>query len=312
VRPTLQAVQHSRLAAITVAMAVLLAGLGVWQVPNLLSAGPIAMVYSYQPNKSVAQGDVVKLTVDGRQALMYKPAILRTYPSLSLPVVYFLHGQPGSEDDWLDGGAALPSILDQLIANKTIPPLVAVMPDGSNDHFAAGVWSNTAQGQMSETWIMDSLMPAVAQRVHALGGKCTGIEGYSEGGFAAANIAIHYPSKFGFVASFSGYFDADPTAFGPAVAANSPSITARQLAPADRMPFFLGAGTTDLYRPPTEAFAAELSALNWKPTTLVIVPGSHSMGTWRTLIAESLAWMGKQWKTSATQSGATSICSPQF
>jgi enterochelin esterase-like enzyme len=311
-QPLVRRARDSRRVAVALAAAVLMAGLGMSQVPNLLSAGPVAMVYSYQPNQSVAQGDVVTLTVDGRQALMYKPAILRTHPSLSLPVVYFLHGQPGSQDDWLRGGAALPNILDQLIANKTIPPMVAVMPDGSADHFAVGVWSNTAQGQTSETWIVDSLMPMVARQVHTLGAECTGIAGYSEGGFAAVNIAMHRPDKFGIVASYSGYFDADPAAFGPAVAANSPSITARQLNSADRMPIFLGAGSTDVLRGTTEAFAKELSGLNWKLTTLVISPGSHSMGTWRTLIAESLTWMGKTWKTSTTQNGARSVCSPQF
>jgi len=304
--------RHSRPVAVAVAAAILLTGLGISQAPKLLSVGPVALVYSYQPNESVAQGDVVKLTVDGRQALMYKPAILRTYPSLSLPVVYFLHGQPGSQEDWLSGGAALPNILDQLIASKTIPPMVAVMPDGGDDHFAAGLWSNTAQDQTSESWIIDRLMPTVEHQVHSLGPDCTGIAGYSEGGFAAVNIALHYPDKFRMVASYSGYFDADPTAFGPAVAANSPTITAQQLAPTDRMPIFLGAGTTDVFREPTEAFAHELTGLNWKPTTLVIAPGSHSMGTWRTLIAESLTWIGKTWKTSTTQSGAKSVCSPQF
>jgi lysylphosphatidylglycerol synthetase-like protein (DUF2156 family)/enterochelin esterase-like enzyme len=311
-RPGLRRARRSRVVIVAVVIAVLATGLGAWQVPNLLSAGPLAMVYNFQPNKQIAPADVVMLTVDGRHALMYKPAILRTYPSLSLPVVYFLHGQPGTEQDWLDSGADLPSILDQLIANKTIPPIIAVMPDGSDDHFADGVWSNTAQGQTSETWLVDRLMPAVAHQMHTLGGACTGIAGFSEGGFAATNIAIHYPTKFGFVASYSGYFEANRTAFGPATAANSPTITARQLNPGNRMPIFLGAGTTDIYRGPTEAFAQELSGLNWTPTMVAIVPGSHSMGTLRTLLAESLTWLGKTWRTSTSQQGTGSNCSPQF
>jgi lysylphosphatidylglycerol synthetase-like protein (DUF2156 family)/enterochelin esterase-like enzyme len=310
--PLLGRVRRSRRVAAAVALAAVLAALGGSQIATLLSAGPVSMVYSYASNSAIPKGDVVGLTVDGRKALIYKPALLRTYPNASLPVIYFLHGQPGSETDWLGRGAALPSILDQLIANKTIPPLVAVMPDGSTDHYSAGVWSNTAVGQTSETWILDRLIPAVQRQVHVLGRECTSVAGYSEGGFSAVNIALRHPDVFGAAASYSGYFDADPGVFGPASAANSPTVLARQIAPQDRMPIFLGAGTTDRYGVPTVAFGQELGRLNWRPYTVTIVRGSHSMATWRLLIVDSLTWTAQTWKTSQTQNGAASICSPQF
>jgi phosphatidylglycerol lysyltransferase len=304
-------VRRSRRFAALLVGAVALAVVGASSAADVVSVGPAAMAFSYQPNSSIPRGDVESLTVDGRASLIYKPAILRTHSALSLPVIYFLHGQPGAESDWLDGGAALPAILDQLIASKSIPPLVAVMPDGSADHNAAGVWSNT-ETQASETWIITRLMPAVAQQVRTEGRACTGMAGFSEGGYAAMNIALRHPDLIGVVASYSGYFDADPDTFGPAVAANSPSILAPQLDKAERMPVFLGAGSVDEYLAPTQAFAAELTRLHWTPMTLQVVTGGHAMGTWRALIADSLTWIANTWKNSATQTGAASVCSPQF
>ena len=45
------------------------------------------------------------------------------------PVVYLLHGYTDDDTGWLQFGEA-PYIADEAIANREIPPMIIVMPDG--------------------------------------------------------------------------------------------------------------------------------------------------------------------------------------
>ena len=64
-----------------------------------------------------------------------------------LPVLYLLHGGDGEDSVWTAFGRAH-VILDNLIAEKTIPPMVVVMPNGYAYGWDAGVGGGTTAGRL--------------------------------------------------------------------------------------------------------------------------------------------------------------------
>jgi enterochelin esterase-like enzyme len=240
-----------------------------------------------------APGQVESFAVDGRKVLAYLPGAYATLPGDRFPVVYFLHGSPGTAPDWIDGGR-LPGLLDHMQAVGRLAPLIAVFPDG-NDVDGAW-WGNTVHGPDLERWFVDRLVPAVDLRFRTIGGAERGIAGASAGGFGAVNLALRHPGLFSWVASYSGVFTAGDDVFGQAAAENSPARTIAALPATRRFPLFLGAGATDDdFRPDTERFIGTVSGLGWSPLEAEIVPGGHGWDAWAAEARDSLLWLGRLW-----------------
>jgi S-formylglutathione hydrolase FrmB len=136
-----------------------------------------------------------------------------------------------------------------------------------------------------------------------------GVAGYSEGGFCAANMALHFRYRYGFAASLSGYFSPfdnkwgnpprDVSPFGDSRnskalrAANTPSDEIRNVAAGAVLPqFWLGAGTGNkLDVANAEYFAQELQ-LHEADVPVVLTPdGGHTMKTWHAEVPPMLEWM---------------------
>jgi enterochelin esterase-like enzyme len=268
------------------------------QLPSTPPGAASAVGTSPTPSISALRqdpGTIQNLRVAGRSALVYVPAAYAAHPSIRLPVVYFLHGTPASPDQWLGVGGQLQGVLDQMIGAGTIPPLLAVMPDGNGAHGADTEWGNSSRGDI-ETWLVDQLVPAVDARYRTLGPTFRGIAGLSSGGFGAVNLAIRHPTTFRWAASFSGYFMAPTSVFGAAAAANSPQLTAPRLPRAERMPLYLGYGTADSsFRAATERFAATLRRIGWSHLDVSAVRGGHGWQAWSAELVQSLTWLGRLW-----------------
>ncbi|HEX6492251.1 MAG TPA: alpha/beta hydrolase-fold protein, partial [Candidatus Dormibacteraeota bacterium] len=190
-------------------------------------------------------GHLDRIRVGGRDVDVYLPNGYGSQLSTDYPVLYFLHGYPSTETQWLSG-AQLPGVLDQLIATHVVPPLIAVLPDGNGQRTADAEWGDTGHGDRVETWLVDSVVPAIDARYRTIGASHRGICGLSSGGFGAVNIAVHHPDVFSWAASFSGYFGARRDVFpGQSGPANSPAYTVNHLAPVLRMPLYIGVGTGD-------------------------------------------------------------------
>jgi enterochelin esterase-like enzyme len=200
-----------------------------------------------------------------RDGLVYLPpsfTIARRYP-----VVYLLHGMPGSPSEYVDG-ADLLDYADEAIAAGTVRPFVAVAPAaGSRSHYNgewAGPWEHALVDRVVP-WI-DTRLPTV----DAPGGRI--LAGLSAGGYGAVDIGLRNPGLFGTIESWSGYFrplrdgpfaDATPSA----LAANDPgalaAANARELR-RDGERFFLSTGPahSHWFRPSeTFAFGDELRTL---------------------------------------------------
>lgn len=96
-----------------------------------------------------------------------------------------------------------PVILDNLIAEKRVPPMVAVLVNYPSGAREAELFGNPAFGEFVikelVPWMVREYNVSTVRRHNVIGGL-------SAGGFAAAYIALHHPEYFGNVFSQSGSF----------------------------------------------------------------------------------------------------------
>ena len=142
-----------------------------------------------------------------------------------------------------------------------------------------------------------------------------GIAGYSEGGFCTANIALQYPSDFGYAGVLSGYFapytsqvplggkpggrphDVNVFAHHPALLArNTPDKYILKIPIGLEVPqFWLAAGAEDAQDVQAAQYFQQLLLTRVANVPLMIVPnGGHTAPVWRAAFRPMLAWMTTQ------------------
>ena len=209
-----------------------------------------------------------------RKVWIYRPGVPDTR---GLPVVYFLHGLPGSYLDIASiGGKAM---LDNLITSGAIKPFVLAVPDGNSTKASDPEWADSADGgQHLEDFVVRTL-PVVVEGSNRRDRAHRSIVGFSMGGYAAMNIGLHHPDVYGAIASISGYFDTDDESgvFGGSatvIASNRPD---RHLGAAHDVRLMLAAGADDSTNPTNGEigrFTALLHAAGVSPL-VDIQPGGH-------------------------------------
>lgn len=115
------------------------------------------------------------------------------------PVVYFLHGMFGDHRKWEERGC--PEVLDQLIEEKKVPPMIVVAPSGERSSF----WVNWVNGKNDwEVFVTDDLVRAVDAGYRTVADRDhRGITGDSMGGYGALNLGFKHPTLFGSVSAHS-------------------------------------------------------------------------------------------------------------
>jgi len=209
------------------------------------------------------------------------------------PVVYLLHGMPGSPSEFLDG-TQLPEWADAQIGAGSIRPFIGILPAAGPDHHYNGEWAGpweTALVDHVVPWV-DGTLPTIRSR------DARTLAGLSAGGFGAVDIALRNPGLFGTVESWSGYFT--PLHDGPfkgaskaTLAANDPVLLARGDAARLRAlgtRFFLSTGPfhSHWFRPAqTVAFARELRGLGVRERFMRV---ASTKGEYGAQLAAGLAW----------------------
>lgn len=111
------------------------------------------------------------------------------------PVLYLLHGRGDTMNAWTQ----MKSTLDQLIQDKTIPPVIAVLPDAPwNERGSWYVDSLHSGGKAVETALTRDLVQAVdaAYRTAPIR-QARLVGGYSMGGAGALRYALAHQDVFG-------------------------------------------------------------------------------------------------------------------
>jgi len=214
-------------------------------------------------------------------------------PASRYPVVYLLHGMPGSPSEYPDG-TQFGRYSDSAITAGLLRPFIGVIPAAGTTPRYNGEWAGRWENALVDDvlpWV-DSTLPTIAGRSGRV------IAGLSAGGYGAVDIGLRHPNLFGAIESWSGYFrplrDGPFKHAGPAMlAANDPTLLVEHEAPwlrADGVRFFVSAGPAHSHWIASDAsqqFADELRAHGLR-TTYRSYPSAH--GQWREQLDAGLEW----------------------
>jgi S-formylglutathione hydrolase FrmB len=209
-----------------------------------------------------------------RSVYVFTPAVSPDEVDL-LPVVYMLHGWPGSPNGLMAG---LETPLETAFA-KGASPFIAVFPDGNALTHSDSEWADSFDGRaMIETWLTTSVE---ARNIRSREDRA--ILGFSMGGYGAAIIGLHHPELFSQVVTLAGYFVIDDltNAFGPnATSAKKQAYQTptNYLKSAKKIRWFLGESRQDftqLIRGQAAAWSAKLKSIK-APYSTSSANGGHS------------------------------------
>lgn len=213
------------------------------------------------------------------------------------PVLYMLHGFPGSVDDWVINGDIV-NKLDAMIKGKQLTPLVVVFPDGNGTKFHDGQYVNATKiDQPMENYILevinfiDSHYRTINKR------ESRAIGGLSAGGYGAANIGFRHNDLIGNILCLSGYFEnnegiTNKLLDGSAKADNNPIDYINNLQIDSKTNVFMSIGESD-----NKNFISENKKIDkilsekGIPHLLLITKGWHDWEVWRRDIVKALEYL---------------------
>lgn len=235
---------------------------------------------------------------EDRHFLIYLPPTygLKAAAKRHYPVLYLLHGDPGSPSDWVNFGAT--GVFDTGIATGAIPETIVVFPDGNGHVTASTQWADRFDGRdRIEDSVLDLVQAVDLEYRTVPNATYRLIGGLSSGGFGATNIAARHPDVFGIAMSFSGYFVARGPVFGGIssyIRSNSPYYVVQDQPAARTVRYILVVGNRDpYYQQANRNFAAVLNQLG-VPNDLNVLAGGHSSDIWQSGLALGMTRMAEK------------------
>lgn len=209
--------------------------------------------------------------------LIYLPPCYSEFIDKSYPVLYLLHGQTYTQDQWVRLGAA--TIADQLIHSGESAPFIIVFPD---DRY----W-NLQAGPGFGGRLIDGLIPLVDQTYRTLPTReHRFIGGLSRGGGWAAQLGFEHVDLFGAIGLHS-----------PAIFKEDAPSLARMLngIPEQSRPrLWLDTGASDSGLESILQFE-QLLTENHYLHEFYRYTGDHSEEYWRAHVEEYLRWYVAPW-----------------
>jgi len=140
-----------------------------------------------------------------RNVQVYLPEGYNPQDSVRYPVIYFLHGAFDDHTGWFP---MLPEVLDSLIGNLIISPVIIVKPDGSVGPWAGSVYTNSELYGDFEDYIVFDLVAFIdtTYKTFSVRDK-RAIWGLSMGGYGSMKLALKHPDIYCGVAAHSGPLD---------------------------------------------------------------------------------------------------------
>ncbi|HEY1479064.1 MAG TPA: alpha/beta hydrolase-fold protein [Gaiellales bacterium] len=263
------------------------------------------------PTPTVApglRGRIVPLTIRSRalggtreRILVYLPAGYATHPDVRYPVLYLLHGTPGSPKTAYVNSLHVGPRMDLLIHHGMRPFIVAIPPGSPGTYQHATEWANSpTPGQDWFTYLTRDVVRAVDTRFRTLpSASDRGVAGYSSGADAAVNAGLLVPHEFGIVEGWSGDYHQTPSTVDRNAwlehrfsALDTASARAPRAA-GEGGRFYLYAGQDDRVLPATIQVAHALRK-GGVPVRLDLTGGGHSWKLWADRFDGALRWFATQ------------------
>ena len=169
--------------------------------------------------KAVPHGDLIAVTYHSSALKSERQMYVWTPPGYNgqgkpLPVLYFYHGFGDTGRSAIDQGR-IPQIMDNLLAEGKITPMLVVVPDTETD--AKGVVAEDfvpqdrrksfypLNAKAADSELMHDIIPLIDQRFNVrkdADGRA--LAGLSQGGYQALVSGMNHLESFGWLATFSG------------------------------------------------------------------------------------------------------------
>jgi len=271
----------------------------LWQDPNLTYTSVIETVNFTSPALNGQQ----------RELKIYLPSAYNPKGHYRYPVLYLLHGYPGADTDWLIN-ANLQPVLDRMIANHTLPPLLVVFPDGNGPVVRDSQYiDGTAIKQNMEQYLLD-MVAFVDRHYHTNPDRhYRALGGISSGAYAAVNVGLHHNDRFAFLISHSGYFmDREPAFFRLSDKSVTRQNKNNPLAYVTTIPvnpdtfIYMDVGSADFrWRVTQNQQMDQALAQRQIAHEFHLTAGWHNWNVWRNNIQQSLPRLGQFWQHSPAQ-----------
>ena len=220
---------------------------------------------------TLEQGSVLE-TKPAQEYLIYLPPCYYDKPEERYPVLYLLHGQTDTDDQWIHLGAV--QVMDRLILNGEASPFIIVFPDDRYWNVQAG----PGFGQR----LVDNLVPYIDQNYRTIADReHRAIGGMSRGAGWALRLGLERWQLFGTLGLHS------LAAFGD----DRPFLVdwLRAIPPKSWPNIFLDVGESDTELGFNTLFESNLTALG-VPHEWHLYPGAHDEDYWKAHVEEYLRW----------------------
>jgi len=216
------------------------------------------------------------------------------------PVLYLLHGAGGDEEAWIELGRAT-QILDKLIAQGKVRPMIVVMPNGNVIQDAAP--GEGAQGFVKPAFMVPKTMDGTfelsfadimdfVERSYRVKAKkeYRAVAGLSMGGYHSMHISRYYANTFDYVGLFSAAILPNQNTTARAYQDIDAGLE-KQMDDGYRL-YWIGIGKTDFLYQNNLQYKAKLDAMGM-PHTFRESEGGHIWKNWRIYLSEFLPLLFK-------------------
>ncbi len=223
----------------------------------------------------------VQETKPPQEYLIYLPPCYDEKPDLRYPVLYLLHGQTYTDDQWVRLGAV--EVMDKLLLKNEASPFIIVFPDDRYWNVQAG----PGFGQR----LVDHLVPTIDRTYRTLADReHRAIGGMSRGAGWALRLGLQRWNLFGTLGLHSLAAFADDRPFlGAWLEAIPPEAWPN---------IFIDTGESDSELGFNSLFESMLTEFGI-PHEWHLYPGAHDEAYWSAHVEEYLRWYAEVWAEQA-------------
>ncbi len=239
--------------------------------------------------KTIKHGVVHVETYDSKSLETKRPLRVYTPPEYKadkekrFPVLYLFHGSGDNEATWSEFGRA-DMILDNLIADGKVKPMIVVMPDGHTappvPRDAPGAAEARAKNAANfERDLLEDVIPYVEGKYRTEKGRENrAIIGLSMGGNQSLIIGLNHLDQFAWVGGMSSAVREPATQLAPFFASAGTANEKLKL-------LWIAVGKDDFLLKDNQTLDAMLTEKQVKHT-YIETPGAHAWPVWRRYLAE--------------------------